>query len=216
VNRFTCVFVGVIIGLLIAWGMYHYLPKPKPEVITKIIEVGPTGRPDLQIKTHTHLTGQLKVTPSPSPVTPNQDGNQPTKTQLENRAILALKTGFEFTTELNGTVKTVYLNSEGDRVGEGEHPLTAKLTTIVLADGLDFTLDYPDSLSIKIESTPPPEPQLVTRGYWSLIDGYFLADLEYRPQWAKVWRIQPFVMSRFDSCKWRDPVTPYVGIEYSL
>jgi len=180
--------LGVAVTFLVT-AYFYYLHPRAPQIITKIIEVPADQKPDLKIKSRGKLTGRLPVTPLPSPGSVVRDENQPPETPFEEGAILALKTG-TYKTELIGVVKTEYFNSDGARIGEGEHPATAELTTIVLPEGLVYELDYPDSLSIQIESKPPLEPYLIGRLY---IDGNI--DLEFR---GNVWGLHPFGIIQYD------------------
>lgn len=167
--------VGFAACLVITAVLIFFSPKPDPQIITKVAETTPGQKPDLRIESKTKLTGHAKITPIPTTLPVNQDGNQPGITPPQNGAILALKTGSEIKTELTGEQKVNYLNSNGDLIGSSIHPLTANLTTRVQPDGLDFTLEYPDELNLTVETKPPETHNRIEFGY----DGGYFASYSY-------------------------------------
>jgi hypothetical protein len=177
--------LGFAVALIVTAILFYFTPDPKPEIITKIVEVPSTENPDLTIKAKVKLTGQAKITPIPSPGPVDQNGNQPPESPLENGAVLALKIDSVIVTELTGEQKINYYNSDGALVGSGVHPVTAKLTTKVLPDGLDFSLEFPDEVSVKIDYKPPNLPQWELT-YWLNGD----AEIEFKPSWLRLYGLQ--------------------------
>jgi hypothetical protein len=164
-NKLFCVGFGVFIGLLLAGLMVHFGPKPTPEIITKIIEVPTTEKPDLRIQSQTKLTGQAKITPVPALVNTFKDESIQPDPQNKREAILALRIDSEFATQLTGEQRVNYYNHDNNLIGSGVHPVTADLTTRVLHDGLDYSLDFPDSVAVKIDYKPPDLRNRIEIGY---------------------------------------------------
>jgi hypothetical protein len=206
-KRMKDVFVGLVVGLLIAGAMVYFNPRPAPEIITKVIEVPVTQNPDLTINSTGKLTGYAKVTPIPAVKGGPADQTEQPETRIKNEGILALVVGSEIVTELTGEIKTEYVNSAGKIVGNGVHPVQMELITTVQADGLSYQVFLDDSISIKVDTTPPDPPRFTGRLFY---DGSF--DLEYRLN--KLWIIEPFVMVRYDRDDNQTSITG--GIEFTF
>jgi hypothetical protein len=73
---------------------------------------------------------------------------------------------------LTGEQKINYYNRDNNLIGSGIHPVTADLTTRVLSDGLDYSLNFPDSVAVKIDYKPPDLRNRVEVGY---SDGFFIS-----------------------------------------
>lgn len=175
-NLFNILFsicIGIVIGVILC--VLFPKPQPEPQIITKVVETTPGITPDIRIVSKTKLTGHAKITPIPTTLPVNQDGNQPGINQTQNGAILALKIDSEIKAQLVGEQKINYYNSGGDLIGSSIHPLTAELTTRVLPDGLDFSLEYPDELNLTVETKPPETHNTIELGF----NGRFFVNYTY-------------------------------------
>lgn len=201
--------VIILIGVGLAAG--YYLWGTNPAGVIREVKESPaaapgSGQADLTMKSETKLTGNVTVTPIPSPQITAGDTNIPPESEVKNEGILALKTGDVLKAELTGTVATEYYNLAGEAIGTGNHRLTAQLSTTVTATGLNYELNYPDSIPIGIVYKPPNEPWLIGRLWY---DGGIGADLEMRLDFNG---IKPFALIRYDGEK----ITPMAGVEFAL
>jgi hypothetical protein len=225
--------------LLVTVIFYFNNPPAPAPVIQKVTELaasagesgesGAKQKPDLRNSSQGKLTGRFRVAPAPfrdvrgnenlfgimeesqiSPVGPGQKDETTQRTSpSQNGAFLALNVGDQFQTELTGEIRTRYRNAQNNIIGAGAHPVTAELITAVRETGLDYQLQFTDTVLIEIDYKPPDPPQWIFRLY---LDG--AADIEYRPHWMNLWGVQGFGMARYVQAENQTKIT--VGIEFSL
>jgi hypothetical protein len=156
--------VGVVIGgLLTAFCFWKLQPQPSP---AKVIEnPNPLQKQQaaavLTEQRQGTITGRVVVSQAPQTEKTSADGS---------RDSLSLPIGAKYSAPVTGKVKTVYLRS-GQKVAEGEHPISGETTVTVGQAWLDIQTQFGDTVAVAVDLPDPPK----ATWHWG---GYLLTDGE--------------------------------------